>query len=105
MQIGGGVAAVLLVVWTLLPGVAVLYLVWAGLGLCMAATLYEPAFVIVGRAYQDATKRLRALAAITIFGGLASTVFLPGTAFLVATFEWRGAVVGLALAVTVSTLL
>jgi hypothetical protein len=82
-----------------------LYVVWAGLGLCMAATLYEPAFVIVGCAYDNPTARLRALAAITIFGGLASTVFLPGTAFLVVTFEWRGAVVALAIALTVSTLL
>src|ERR671912_767238 len=105
MQIGGVAAAVLLVVWTLVPGVVVLYLVWAGLGLCMAGTLYEPAFVIVGRAYQDPAKRLRALAAITIFGGLASTAFLPGAAFLVATVEWRGAVIGLAIALTVSTLL
>jgi MFS family permease len=105
MQLGGFSAAVLLGAWTLLPGIVMLYVVWAGLGLCMAATLYEPAFVIVGRAYDNPTGRLRALAAITIFGGLASTVFLPGTAFLVATFEWRGAVVGLAIALTVSTLL
>jgi MFS family permease len=105
MQIGGVSAAVLLVAWTLLPGVVMLYLVWAGLGLCMAATLYEPAFVIVGHAYENPTARLRALAAITIFGGLASTAFLAGTALLVATFGWRGAVVGLAIALTLSTLL
>ena len=105
MQIGGVSAAVLLVAWTLLPGVVMLYLVWAGLGLCMAATLYEPAFVIVGRAYENPTARLRALATITIFGGLASTAFLPGTALLVATFGWRDAVVGLAIALTLSTLL
>jgi MFS family permease len=105
MQIGGVSAAVLLVAWTLLPAVVMLYLVWAGLGLCMAATLYEPAFVIVGRVYDNPTARLRALAAITIFGGLARTAFLPGTALLVATFGWRGAVVGLAIALTLSTLL
>lgn len=105
MQLGGFAAAVLLSAWTLLPGTAMLYAVWAGLGVCMAATLYEPAFVIVGRAYDNPTARLRALAAITILGGLASTVFLPGTAFLVTRFGWRGAVVGLAIALIVSTLL
>ena len=45
-----------------MPAVLTLYIVWAGIGVCMAATLYEPAFVIVGRAYDDPTRRLRALA-------------------------------------------
>ena len=92
MHIGGVAAALLLAVWTLVPGVVALYAVWTGLGLCMAATLYEPAFVIVGRSYDDPRQRLRALAAMTLFGGLASTVFLPATAVLVAAFSWRGAV-------------
>jgi MFS family permease len=96
MQAGGFAAAALLAVWTLIPGVLMLYAVWAGLGLCMAATLYEPAFVIVGRAYADPTRRLRALAAVTLFGGLASTVFLPVTAWLVPAVGWRGAVLALA---------
>ena len=63
MQAGGFSAAALLAAWTLLPGVLMLYLVWAALGLGMAATLYEPAFVIVGRAYDDPARRLRALGA------------------------------------------
>lgn len=103
MQGGGITAAALLVAWTVMPGVLMLYVVWAGLGLCMAATLYEPAFVIVGRAYEDPGKRLRALAAVTLFGGLASTVFLPGTAFLVDAVGWRGAVLVLAALLAVST--
>jgi len=103
MQVGGVTATGVLLVWPYIPGVAALYLVWAGLGLCMAATLYEPAFVIIARAYQDPATRLRALAAITLFGGLASTAFLPGTAFLVTTVGWRGAVLGLAIALGLST--
>jgi MFS family permease len=86
-----------------MPSVLMLYVVWAGLGLCMAATLYEPAFVIVGRAYADPTERLRALAAVTLFGGLASTVFLPVTVFLVGAIGWRGTVLGLAASLTLST--
>ncbi len=96
MQTGGITAAALLAAWTLIPGVLALYVVWTGLGFCMAATLYEPAFVIVGRAYDDPAERLRALAAVTLFGGLASTAFLPGTAFLVSALGWRGAVLALA---------
>jgi hypothetical protein len=93
MQAGGVTAGLLLIAWTLIPGLAALYVVWGALGLCMAMTLYEPAFVIVGRAYEDPSRRLRALAAITLFGGLASTVFLPLSALLVAKAGWRGAVV------------
>jgi len=103
MQAGGITAAALLVAWTFLPGVLTLYVVWVGLGFCMAATLYEPAFVIVGRAYDDPAKRLRALAAVTLFGGLASTVFLPGTAVLVDAVGWRGTVLVLAALLVMST--
>jgi len=103
MRAGGITAAALLVAWTFMPGVLTLYLAWAGLGFCMAATLYEPAFVIVGRAYDDPARRLRALAAVTLFGGLASTVFLPGTAFLVDAVGWRGGVLVLAALLLMST--
>jgi hypothetical protein len=99
MIAGGLLASALLAVWTLVPGVVALYVVWTGLGLCMAATLYEPAFVIVARAYDDASRRLRALAAVTLFGGLASTLFLPLTAVLLSNAGWRGAVIALACAV------
>jgi len=103
MQAGGLAAAALLAGWTVLPGVLALYIVWAGLGLCMAATLYEPAFVIVGRAYEDSGARLRALAAVTLFGGLASTIFLPLTAFLLESAGWRHAVLVLAGLLAAST--
>jgi uncharacterized membrane protein (UPF0136 family) len=75
IQADGIIAGAVLVAWTFMPGVLMLYGAWAGLGLCMAATLYEPAFVIVGRAYDDPARRVRAPAAVTLFGGLASTVF------------------------------
>lgn len=105
MQVGGITAAALLVAWTFMPGILELYVVWAALGLCMAATLYEPAFVIVGRAFDDPTTRLRALAAVTLFGGVASTIFLPATAFLVDAYGWRGAVIVLGAVLMLSTLI
>jgi MFS family permease len=105
MQAGGITAAALLIAWTFIPSILTLYVVWAALGLCMATTLYEPAFVIIGRAYNNPERRLRALAAVTLFGGLASTVFLPLTAYLVERVGWRGAVLALAglLALSVGT--
>lgn len=106
MQWGAAAATILLLVWTFLPdGVLTLYAVWAGLGLCMAATLYEPAFVIVARAFDDPSKQLRALAGVTVFGGAASTVFLPLTAFLVDGIGWRAAVQVLASLLAVSAVM
>ena len=103
MQVGGFVAALMLAVWTLVPGIAALYAMWAVVGFCMAASLYEPAFVVVGRSFTDPRQRLRALAAVTLFGGLASTVFLPATAFLVASWGWRAAVLVLTAVLAIST--
>jgi MFS family permease len=103
MQAGGFTAAGLLALWALMPTVLVLYVVWTGLGLCMAATLYEPAFAIVGRAQAGPQERLRAIATVSVFGGLASTVFLPLTALLVSAFDWRITVGVLALVLALST--
>jgi hypothetical protein len=104
MLTGGVASAALLAASALATSAAHLYLVWAGLGICMAATLYEPAFAIVGRSHADAATRLRALALVTIFGGLASTVFLPVTGWLVHVVGWRRGVVVLAGLVALSTL-
>jgi MFS family permease len=100
---GGYVAASVLLLWTIVPGLPSLFLVWAMLGLCMAATLYEPAFIIIARAVSTPTMRLRALATVTVFGGLASTVFLPLTAMLVESWGWRVSVATLACILAVST--
>jgi MFS family permease len=103
MQLGGYAAAGLLGLWALLPSIWVLYVVWAGLGLCMAATLYEPAFAVVGRAHEEPAARLRALGIVTLFGGLASTVFLPLSDALVRVQGWRVGVVVLAVLLAMST--
>lgn len=79
MQFGGYAAAGLLGLWALLPSISVLYVVWARLGLCMAATLYEPAFVVIGRAHDEPPARLRALGIVTLFGGLAISSLLRTT--------------------------
>jgi MFS family permease len=100
---GGLGGAVLLALWAWSPGVFTLYLVWAGLGLCMATALYEPAFAVVIRAHGSTERRLRALAIVTLYGGLASTVFLPLSDRLVAWTGWRGAVVILAALLLAST--
>ena len=94
--LGGIGGAVLLLLWAVAPSLLMLYVVWAGVGVCMATALYEPAFAVVTRAHASADARLRALAVVTLFGGLASTVFLPAADGLVTRLGWRGAVTVLA---------
>lgn len=76
-------------------GAAAFYAVWALLGVAMALTLYDPAFAVVTRA--STLNYRRAITVLTLFGGLASTVFWPLTQALIDELGWRGAVQVLAL--------
>jgi MFS family permease len=62
---------------------------WMIMGLGMACGLYDAAFSTLGQLYRDEARR--AIAALTLFGGFASTVCWPLSAFLVAQLGWRGA--------------
>lgn len=91
---GSALAAVLLWLFARVDGLPGLYLIWLGLGAAMAATLYEPAFAVMVRAFpEDYRSRI---AVITLLGGLASTVFWPLTAWLVREFGWRDALSAMA---------
>jgi predicted MFS family arabinose efflux permease len=66
------------------------YLVgWAVAGLGMSASLYDAAFSTLARIYGSSSRT--AITAITLFGGFASTVCWPLSAFLAAHVGWRGA--------------
>ncbi|WP_079253316.1 MFS transporter [Roseomonas mucosa] len=86
-------SAVLLSVGLLLLGVApslpVFVLAWVVLGLAMGAGLYDPAFSTLGRLYGEQARS--DITHITLFGGFASTVCWPLSAFLVDHLGWRGA--------------
>jgi len=73
-----------------------LYGVWIGLGVAMAAVLYSPAFSVVTRRFAHDFRR--AIITLTFLGGLASTVFIPLIAWLMAHWGWRSTLLGLALA-------
>jgi MFS family permease len=62
---------------------------WAIMGLGMGAGLYDPAFATLGRLYGADARR--AITVLTLFGGLASTVCWPLSAFLTESLGWRGA--------------
>ncbi|WP_372422662.1 MFS transporter [Salinarimonas chemoclinalis] len=62
---------------------------WLVIGLGMGAGLYDAAFATLGRLYGSTARS--AITALTLFGGFASTVGWPLSAFLVETLGWRGA--------------
>lgn len=65
------------------------YAAWLGLGMAMSATLYTPAFAVVTRRFANDFRR--AIITLTFLGGLASTVFIPLTSWLIAQLGWRHA--------------
>jgi MFS family permease len=60
---------------------------WSVAGVAMAGVLYPPAFAALTRWWGP--RRVTALTALTLLAGLASTVFAPLTAALVAHLSWR----------------
>ncbi len=70
------------------------YAAWVGLGAGCAATLYTPMFAILTRRFPLDFRR--AIITLTFLGGLASTVFIPLDAWLIAQFGWRQALLVLA---------
>jgi predicted MFS family arabinose efflux permease len=61
---------------------------WLLAGTAMTAVLYQPAFAAITSYY--APRHIRALTALTLVAGLASTVFAPLTDALAAHLTWRG---------------
>jgi MFS family permease len=61
---------------------------WIVLGVGMGAGLYDPAMATLGQLYGPDARR--AITLLTLFGGLASTVCWPVSAYLVDAVGWRG---------------
>src|SRR5215212_3182049 len=62
---------------------------WIVLGAGMGIGLYDGAFATLGAIYGKEARG--AIAAVTLFGGFASTVCWPFSALLIEQFGWRGA--------------
>jgi MFS family permease len=87
--------AALLFGWAHVSELWQLYAISVGIGIVSAMTLYDAAFAVVARLLGADYRK--AIIVITLFGGLASTVFVPLTQFLVDTHGWRNALKALAL--------
>ena len=70
------------------PDLAVYVAAWLVLGVGMAAGLYEAAFSALGRLYGHGARQ--PITVLTLFGGFASTVCWPLSAFLAGALGWRG---------------
>lgn len=72
----------------LAPTLPLYVLAWAVLGVGMGAGLYDPAMATLGRLYGHEARS--AITLVTLFGGLASTVCWPLSAYMVDALGWRG---------------
>ena len=89
MTCGSLMLAACLVLHSFVTSMAGLYAVWIGLGLGLSGTLYTPVFAVVTRRFPHDFRR--AIITLTFLGGLASTVFIPLTAWLIVQLGWRHA--------------
>ncbi len=87
MGAGSVLAAIGLLLWAWCPSPAMFLLMWIPLGLAMASTLYEPAFVVLRQAFGDSYQK--PIVQVTLLAGFASTVFIPLGQWLVLHLGWR----------------
>jgi len=96
LMTAGSVAATLLVAaWSRVHTLAQLYAVLIGIGLCAAMVLYEPALAVVV-SWFDPRRRAKAVLAVIVVAGFASTIFMPLTGLLADRYGWRTALLLLA---------
>ena len=105
MTTGAAAASLLVLAWAQVSDLAVFYAIWVGIGLTMAAVLYEPAFAVIATWFRDAAERTRALLGLTVIAGFASVIYVPLAGWLVQTQGWREALMVLAGLLAVLTVL
>ncbi|MGQ3032361.1 MAG: MFS transporter, partial [Ferrovibrionaceae bacterium] len=87
MGCGAALGGMLLVAWSQVTSLSMLYAVFAGMGLAQAMTLYEPAFAVIARRLGPDARQ--GITELTLWGGFASTVFIPLLQLLIDRFGWR----------------
>ncbi|HEX8665702.1 MAG TPA: MFS transporter [Beijerinckiaceae bacterium] len=94
MTAGSLVSSALLVLWSRVESYPAFVLIWIGLGASMSAILYEPGFAVLTHRLGPLARR--GITAMTLVGGLASTVFFPLSHVLIQALGWRHALLALA---------
>lgn len=84
---GSALAGAGLMALSATPSLVGYYAAWIVLGVAMAATLYTPVFAVLTRRFPSNFRRQ--IITLTFLGGLASTIFIPLMAWLMAEIGWR----------------
>lgn len=95
MSAASGATALLMVFWSYAHSLTAFYILAAGIGALQAAILYEPAFAVLARRVGPLNSRA-GITSITLWGGFASTVFIPFEQFLLDGWGWRASLWALA---------
>ena len=91
---GGAVLAALgLWAWAGVREPWMFYAVWVVLGVSMAMTLYDPAFIVLTKRYPQRYRQ--GITALTLVGGFASTLSFPVVAWSMPALGWRGTLVAM----------
>ena len=80
--------------WSITDSLFAFYVICALSGAIQAAVLYEPAFAVFAR-HVGASQARAGITHITLWGGFASTAFIPITELLITAFDWRTTLVWL----------
>ena len=104
MTAGSVAGALLVAAWSQVDGLLSFYALWVGIGVVMAAVLYEPAFTVLAKWFPRPAERRRAMTAMTLAGALASFIFLPLAQVLIDAYGWRDALLVLAAVLGLGTI-
>jgi len=89
LSAGSCAGAAALAMLALAQGPFTLFAGWIAAGAAMALTLYDPAFAVLHTI--SGTGYRKAVTALTLFGGFASTVYWPLSLWLQEAYGWRAA--------------
>ena len=103
MTAGSVVGVLFVIAWSQVHGLLAFYALWIGIGVVMAAVLYEPAFTVLAKWFPGSAERRRAMTAMTLAGALASFIFLPLAQALIEAYGWRDALLVLAAVLALGT--
>ncbi len=95
MALGSAAGGLLFIGWSMVDSLWSFYPLFAGIGLVQAMTLYEPAFAVVARRFREQARG--GITTLTLWGGFASTVFVPITQLLIDNYGWRDTLIVLGL--------
>lgn len=90
MSVGSLLAGLLLMVGATIDSLTGFYLVFAGIGLLHPATLYDAAFSVIANRFKKDESRTY-ITQLTLWGGFASTLFIPLIELLLELGGWRTA--------------